>query len=373
MYNKSQEKRKAKKFLVIYIVIAILFIVFINIYQIYSSIDISKYSQIQAERLSTTISEKQKEDETITEMLDRTTKCVVGISKLKDNGSTVFTQNGVSKMGIGSGVIISEKGYILTNEHVSGGKNSTCYVTMEEGNSYKANVVWSESNMDLAIIKINMKCLNYASFGDSDKLSVGESVYAIGNPIGFEFQKTVTSGIVSALNRTIIFNENNEDIYMSNLIQTDATINPGNSGGPLINKYGEIIGINTVKITSAEGIGFAVPINVVKPILERLESEGKFEEASLGVFAYDKNVIPYLNNSIKFENGIYVAQISLDSPVFRRGIEIGDVITKIDDVNLDKMCDLREYIYSKKVGDVVRLSILRNNKERIVEVPLSRK
>lgn len=373
LYNKSQEKRKAKKFLVIYIVIAILFIVFINIYQIYSSIDISKYSQIQAERLSTTISEKQKEDETITEMLDRTTKCVVGISKLKDNGSTVFTQNGVSKMGIGSGVIISEKGYILTNEHVSGGKNSTCYVTMEEGNSYKANVVWSESNMDLAIIKINMKCLNYASFGDSDKLSVGESVYAIGNPIGFEFQKTVTSGIVSALNRTIIFNENNEDIYMSNLIQTDATINPGNSGGPLINKYGEIIGINTVKITSAEGIGFAVPINVVKPILERLESEGKFEEASLGVFAYDKNVIPYLNNSIKFENGIYVAQISLDSPVFRRGIEIGDVITKIDDVNLDKMCDLREYIYSKKVGDVVRLSILRNNKERIVEVPLSRK
>lgn len=373
MYNNFQQNKKTKKILTIYIIIGFLVIVFSKIYQIYKNIDITKYSQIQAERLSTTISEKQKEDETITEMLDRTTKCVVGISKLKDNGSTVFTQNGVSKMGIGSGVIISEKGYILTNEHVSGGKNSTCYVTMEEGNSYKANVVWSESNLDLAIIKINMKCLNYASLGNSDKLSVGETVYAIGNPIGFEFQKTVTSGIVSALNRTIIFNENDEEIYMSNLIQTDATINPGNSGGPLINKYGEIIGINTVKITSAEGIGFAVPINVVKPILEKLESDGKFDEASLGIFAYDKNVIPYLNSNIKFENGIYIAQISLDSPAFRKGLEIGDVITKIDDISLEKMCDLREYIYSKKIGDVVRLSIIRNNKERIIEVPLSRK
>ena len=160
---------------------------------------------------------------------------------------------------------------------------------------------------------------------------------------------------------------------MSNLIQTDATINPGNSGGPLINNKGEIIGINTVKITSADGIGFAVPINVIKPIIQKLETEGKFEEATIGIFAYDKNVIPYLDSNIKFDNGIYVAQISLDSPVFNSGLEIGDIITKIDEISLKKMCDLREYIYSKNVGDTVVLSVLRNNREKNIEVKLTRR
>ena len=160
---------------------------------------------------------------------------------------------------------------------------------------------------------------------------------------------------------------------MSNLIQTDATINPGNSGGPLINNNGEIIGINTVKITSAEGIGFAVPINVVKPIIEKLEREGIFEEASIGIFAYDKNVIPYLNSNIKFDTGIYVAQISLDSPAYRSGLQIGDVITKIDGKELEKMCDLRQYIYSKNIGDTVSLTVLRDNREKTMGVKLSRK
>ena len=187
------------------------------------------------------------------------------------------------------------------------------------------------------------------------------------------FKKQLHLGIISALNRTITFQENNETIYMSNLIQTDATINPGNSGGPLINSNGEIIGINTVKITTAEGIGFAVPINVVKPILQKLESEGKFEEASIGIFAYDKNVIPYLNSNLEFDTGIYVAQISLDSPAYRTGLEIGDIITKIDNIEIEKMCDLREYIYTKKVGDSVNLTVLKNNKEVNIEIKLSKK
>ncbi|MBR1654586.1 MAG: trypsin-like peptidase domain-containing protein [Clostridia bacterium] len=393
MYIYSEKDKKFKRTLIVFAISIIILLTGIKLYQMYSSIDITKYNTVKAKRVLQTVKEKNNEDQTVAEMIENTTDCVVGISKLKDNGNTVFTQNGVSKMGIGSGVIISENGYILTNEHVSGARNSTCYVTMEDGKNYNAKVVWSESNLDLAIIKINMKCINYARLGDSDDIKVGESVYAIGNPIGFEFQKTVTSGIVSALNRTIIFDESNptsfenneqsinnsfqksngNEIYMSNLIQTDATINPGNSGGPLINNNGEIIGINTVKITSAEGIGFAVPINVIKPILQKLEAEGEFEEASLGIFAYDKNVIPYLNSNIKFDTGIYVAQISLDSAAYRTGLQIGDVITKVDNVALEKMCDLREYIYSKNVGDTVNLTILRNNKEKNIEVRLSKK
>jgi len=383
LYIYSHKKKKIKRVSIIVSIVIIAILSFIKLYQIYAGIEIKDYNSVDARRLSQTVEEKKNEDLTITQMLENTTDSVVGVSKLKNNGNTIFSENGVSQMGIGSGVIISEKGFILTNEHVSGPKNSTCYVTMEDGKNYNANVVWSDPNLDLAIIKINMKCISYAKLGDSDLLKVGESVYAIGNPIGFEFQKTVTSGIVSALNRTIIFKENNQangssskeehEVYMSNLIQTDATINPGNSGGPLINNNGEIVGINTVKITSAEGIGFAVPVNSIKPIIDRLETEGKFEEASIGIFAYDKNVIPYLNTNIKFETGIYIAQISLDSPAITSGLQIGDVITKIDDKSLEKMCDLREYIYTKKIGDKVTLTVLRNNKERNVEIKLSKK
>ncbi len=385
MYIYSQRKKRIEKILIICVIIILAILVGIKLFQIYRGIPITDFTTVKAERLSQTVDMKKQEDVTITQMLENVTNCVVGVSKLKDNGSTIFMENGVSQMGIGSGVIISENGYILTNEHVSGPKNSTCYVTMEDGKNYNANVVWSDMNLDLAIIKINMKCVSYAILGDSDLVSVGESAYAIGNPIGFEFQKTVTSGIISALNRTIIFKENTQtengvnneenehEVFMSNLIQTDATINPGNSGGPLINNNGEIIGINTVKITSAEGIGFAVPINVIKPIIQKLENEGNFEEASIGVFAYDKDVIPYLDSNINFDTGIYIAQISLDSPAFTSGLQIGDVITKIDDISLEKMCDLREYIYSKNIGDTVILTVLRNNREKTIEVQLSRK
>ena len=386
--TRNYNTKSIKKSIIITAISAVLILTFFKLYKIYANIEIKDYKNSNQREMSVTVEEKNQQDLTITEMLENTTDSVVGVSRLKDNGNTVFTQNGVEKMGIGSGVIVSENGYILTNEHVSGEQFSSCYVTMEDGKNYNAKVVWSDSNLDLAIIKINMKCINYAKLGDSDKLKVGDSVYAIGNPIGFEFQKTVTFGIISALNRTIIFdeneqsvrkngnfNQNNSDnkIYMSNLIQTDATINPGNSGGPLINNNGEIVGINTVKITSAEGIGFAVPVNVVKPIIQKLEDNGRFEEASIGIFAYDRNVIPYLNSRINFETGIYVAQISMDSPAFRSGLQIGDVITKIDDVALEKMCDLREYIYSKNIGDTVKLSILRNNREKTIDLKLSKK
>ena len=385
MYVYSKKKLSKNKVLIIFIIVAISILAIYKLYKVYSNIEINNYRTIEAKKLSQTISEKNNEDMTISEMLENVTRSVVGVSKLKDNGNAVFTKDGVSQMGIGSGVIISEKGYILTNEHVSGPENSSCYVTMEDGKNYNSHVVWSDSSLDLSIIKINMKCINYARLGDSDGVKVGESVYAIGNPIGFEFQKTVTSGIISALNRTIIFkdksystansnaSDNDEEIYMSNLIQTDATINPGNSGGPLVNNNGEVVGINTVKITSAEGIGFAVPINVIKPIIEKFELEGKFDEASIGIFAYDRNVIPYLNSNLKFEKGIYVAQIAMDSIAFRSGLQVGDVITKIDNIELDKMSDLRQYVYTKNIGDSVSLTILRNNRERNIELKLGKK
>lgn len=231
--------------------------------------------------------------------------------------------------------------------------------------------------MDLSIVKIEAKNLPYVNLGDSSKIRVGETVYAIGNPIGYEFRRTVTSGIISAKNRTIKIDEKDKSSYMTDLIQTDATINPGNSGGPLIYPNGEIIGINTVKISSAEGIGFAIPINIIKHIIDSFINTGIFEEATIGIYAYDKEVIPYLRgNSItssNFEKGIYVAQITKNGPANNTELKEADIITNIDNKELNTMNDLREYIYSKKPGDEVTLKIVRGKINKEIKITLGKK
>lgn len=376
MYKcKKSSKQKLKNLALIFVIMVLTSISSIFCYKIYEGIQINTYETQGAEATKTiksveTMKEQGKE---ITEVIEKVTSCVVGISKIKNAGSTIFLKDGASQLGLGTGVIVSENGYILSNEHVTGSKYSNCYVTLENGRNYTANVVWSDSSLDLSICKISVKNLPYANLGDSSNVHVGEQVYAIGNPIGYEFQRTVTSGIISATDRIVRIDENDQSVYMEDLIQTDATINPGNSGGPLINLDGNVIGITSVKITSAEGIGFAVPINITKPIIESYMKEDKFEEATLGIFAYDKNIIPYIDEKVEVTQGIYVGQIALDSNAAKTGLKIGDVITKIDDLKLNKMCDLRCYIYTKKPGDEVNLTILRNNKEQQVKVTLGKK
>ncbi len=282
-------------------------------------------------------------------------------------------QGGSTKLGLGTGIIVSEDGYIITNEHVSGQKYSNCYVTLENGKEYGGEVVWSDTDLDLAIVKINAKGLKYSTLGDSEKIRIGEKVYAIGNPIGFEFRRTVTSGIISAKDRTIKIEEEEKSSYMEDLIQTDATINPGNSGGPLINPEGEVIGINSIKIDSAEAIGFAIPINIIKPIIESYIQTGDFDEANIGIFSYDKNVIPYLDSELQLENGIYVVEVIKNSPAEKAGIKKGDIITKIDGENLNKMSELRKYIYTKKPNDEVTLLVQRKGIISPVKITLGKK
>lgn len=162
---------------------------------------------------------------------------------------------------------------------------------------------------------------------------------------------------------------------MTDLIQTDATINPGNSGGPIIYPNGEVLGINTVKISSAEGIGFAVPINIIKPIIESFKTSGNFEEATLGIYAYDKEVIPYLSNSsnANFEKGIYVAQITKNAPADNTELKEGDIITSIDTVSLNTMNDLRQYIYTKKPNDEITLKVTRGKISKEIKIILGKK
>lgn len=375
MYEYKKKQSKFKRIFLNFILIIIVVAASIFIYDMYTNIDVysAEEEENKAIKLSSNKSDIQLDEEDATKVLEKTIKCVVGISKIKNTGSSIFLNNSTSELGLGTGMIVSENGYILTNWHVAGNKYSNCYVTLDNGSMYNGNVMWADSDLDLAIIKISASNLNYISLGDSDNIKIGEKTYAIGNPIGVEFQRTVTSGIISGVNRTVKIEENNEASYMEDLIQTDATINPGNSGGPLINTKGEVIGVNSIKIKEAEGIGFAIPINIIKPILESFSVNGNFEEAYLGLFAYDKEVIPYLDNSINFDSGIYIAQISVDGPSKTSGLKVGDIITKIDNISINKMSELRNYIYTKKIGDEVSLTILRNKKERVVKIKLGKK
>lgn len=379
MYNRKKRKSDMKKNLSV-AVVTMSFLFFITmtgfyLFNWYINIDIStpQAGQYDAKKTSVTLKEAQEENKTVTQMIQEVSSCVVGISKLRDNGSSVFLKDGSTKLGLGTGMIVSENGYILTNEHVSGSKYNTCYVTLENGKTYTANVVWSDSDLDLSIIKINVIGLPYVKLGDSETVEVGEMVYAIGNPIGFEFQRTVTSGIISAVNRTIKIEEEEKSSYMEDLIQTDATINPGNSGGPLINVKGEVIGINSVKITTAEGIGFASPVNIIKPILESYQKTGEFEEASIGMYVYDKEVIPYIDNTIKIDNGIYVIDIVTGGAADIAGIKPNDIVTKIDNKLINKMTELRSYIYSKKPGEEITLQVVRRGITMPVKIVLTKK
>lgn len=377
--RKKGKKKNTKKILITTISLIILWIFSFYIYITYNNIqiDTSNYetTRTQSTIEAQTVEKTEENSKNVADVIEKTTRSVVGISKLKNAGSSILSKSTESELGLGTGVIVSEDGYILSNEHVTGTKYSKCYITLENGNNYDGTVVWSDSDLDLSITKINAKNLEYVNLGDSDKIRVGETVYAIGNPIGFEFRRTVTSGIISAKNRTIKIEEDNKSSYMTDLIQTDATINPGNSGGPLIYPNGDIVGINTVKISTAEGIGFAIPINIIKPIIESLKSSGNFEEATIGIYAYDKEVIPYIesNFNVNLEKGIYVAQITKNGAADNTELKEGDIITTIDSKELNTMNDLRQYIYSKKPGDEVKLQIKRGKVSKEISLILGKK
>ncbi len=373
-----EEKKKNKEKLILYsfmiVIIALLLVLILKTSVSDYTTSVAKYDAEKINFSENVITEnKSLEKKIMVDNIQNSVNEIVGISKLKQTGSSIFVDNAEQKLGLGSGVLITDNGYILTNQHVAGNKYSNCYVTLEDGKIYDGNVVWADNNIDLAIVKINKNNLEYLQLGDSDEINLAEDVYAIGNPLGMDFQKTVTKGIVSSLNRTIKIEGENENVYMEDLIQTDATINEGNSGGALINSDGKLIGINSVKISNAEGIGFAVPVNIVKPIINKLINEGKFEEAWLGIYGYDKEAIKYLDSELEIENGIYVAQVAVDGPLVNLDIKEGDIITKIDDTEISKMNDLKKYIYSKNPKDMVKLYIQRAGKESEVEVELANK
>ena len=305
---------------------------------------------------------------------------VVGI-KVTYPVSSIFSQNTSTTSAEGSGVIISEDGYILTNNHVvnSTSSNQSAFYSIGEATNltvklyndeteYPAKIIGSDELTDLAVIKIDKDNLTAATLGDSDSIQVGEWCMAAGNPLGMI--SSVTTGSISALNRTI----QDENGKTFTLIQTDAAINSGNSGGALVNSKGEVIGINTIKAsgTGIEGLGFAIPINSTKSITKDLIEYQKVKRPFLGITGItitEKTIKNYPNANLVV--GAYIKTIQDFSPAQKAGLKIADIITKIDNSEIKSIEDVQSIVRNHKIDDEITVTIVRDNNTQEIKVKLA--
>ena len=304
---------------------------------------------------------------------EKSQKTVVGITTETERQINTFWGPQMrTEQSMGSGFIVDSKGYILTNSHVVGdGKYKNITVSLIDGTKEVGQVLWYDTTLDLAVVKINKTGLPVAELGDSDKLLVGEPAVAIGNPMTLDLERTVTQGIISGLNRSIVF-ENGTVIEP--LLQTDASINSGNSGGPLFNTKGQVIGINTAKMMTAEGLGFAIPINTAKPIVEQIISDGSFSTVYVGIsgMAVETYERGYGIDLIA-DYGVIIIETMKNSPASEAGLQPNDVITAIDGHKIEDMDDLKRRLYNYRDGDKSEFTILRNGDELKLNLTLRTK
>lgn len=289
-------------------------------------------------------------------------------------------------VGEGSGVIYKKDGntaYVVTNNHVVEGQDGL-EVVLKDGEKIKAELVGTDTYTDLAVLKISSdKVDKTATFGDSSALKVGEPAIAIGSPLGSQYANSVTSGIISSLNRQVSDSQTGVNI---SAIQTDAAINPGNSGGPLVNIAGQVIGINSSKIASTnssssdisvEGMGFAIPSNDVVSIINQLEKDGKVTRPDLGITMVDLSAVTsqqqeqILKVPSSLKNGVVITTVQNATPAEQAGLKQYDVITKIDGKEVDSTSDLQSALYKKKVGDSIEITYYRGSKEHTTKVALT--
>lgn len=287
----------------------------------------------------------------------------------------------------GSGVVFKEAdgvAYIVTNNHVVQGSNAL-QVILSDGTKLDAKIVGTDPTTDLAVIKVSAaQVKTIAKFGNSDDINVGQTALAIGSPLGTQYATSLTEGIVSAKKRAVaVINEQGQQLGTANVIQTDAAINPGNSGGPLINLAGQVIGINSMKLasdangTSIEGIGFSIPSNEVVNIINQLIAHGSIERPALGVTLTDlTNIDPNDQKNIlklpsSVQNGVVIINTLSESPAKTAGIKKYDVIVNIDGKDVKTQSDLRDILFSHKVGDTVEFKFYRGSKLMTANVKLT--
>ncbi len=312
----------------------------------------------------------------IADVAEKVSKSVVSI--VTSTKTTDFFGKSYSSAAAGTGIIVSSDGYILTNKHVISGA-STVTVVLDDGTTYEnVNIVATDPLNDVAFLKIeNVSDLTAATLGDSKTIAVGQQVIAIGNALG-EYQNTVTSGIVSGTGRSVVASDGSGTTTetLSDMIQTDAAINSGNSGGPLVNAAGEVIGINTATSTSAENMGFAIPISSVKGMLAQLTETGSAKRTYLGVYVTEITAEIAKNYNLPVSEGAYIysssnySAIVSGSPAAKAGLRDKDIVTKVNGVSVGAAGSLTNLIGEYKPGDTVQLTVVRDGKEIAVNVTL---
>lgn len=324
-----------------------------------------------------TLDGKSEKYDSVNQMINDVSPAIVGVINMQKAQNLDSLLKGDSskseEAGVGSGVIYQKNNgsaYIVTNNHVIDGANEI-KVQLHNSKQVDAKLVGKDALTDIAVLKINdTKGTKAIDFANSSKVNTGDSVFAMGNPLGLEFANSVTSGIISASERTID-TKTSAGTNKVNVLQTDAAINPGNSGGALVDINGNLVGINSMKIASeqVEGIGFAIPSNEVKVTIKELVENGEIERPSIGISLLNVSEIPeqYKEElNTKRNDGVYIAKVHADNE-----LKEGDIITAIDDKKVKEDADLRSYLYeNKKPGDSVEMTIERNGKEQTVEVPL---
>jgi S1-C subfamily serine protease len=305
------------------------------------------------------------DEKTVLDILEKVSKSVVNISTVKLMRS-VFYQV-VPVKGMGSGTIIDPEGYILTNNHVVGGAEKIS-ATLWNGKILEGKLVGSCTIHDIAVVKVSGQDLTAAELGDSDKLRVGQRVYAIGNPFGLSGGPSITSGVISALNRTI----ESESEFLENLVQTDAAINPGNSGGPLVNLEGKVVAISTAIIPYAQGIGFAIPINSAKECSGEIADKRIAARPWLGIIGLSvtDEIARYYN--LPVGRGVLVTRVVNGSPADQGGIGVGDIILRINGSKIFTIEDLVKDLHKRKVGDKIEIIAVSDNEEQRFQVTLSK-
>lgn len=311
----------------------------------------------------------------ITEIAKKVRPSVVGIRMTVAAQQGWYWQNPGQTKAEGSGVIITKDGYIMTNYHVVEyadprnriSQSSTLEVFLPDGRQAPAKFIGGDSKNDLAVIKIELNNLPAAELGDSSKLEVGELAVAIGNPLGMEFAGSVTAGVISALDRKVV-----ADDKTLNLIQTDAAINPGNSGGALVNSQGQVIGINTIKISveGVEGLGFAIPINEAKPIVDQLILFGYVKGRPL-IGISGREITQAIARQYNLPVGIYVLSVTEGSGAYNAGIREGDILIKLAGKDVKTVYDLDEVKKGYKAGDTVNAVIVRDGIEKTLKLTFS--
>ena len=305
------------------------------------------------------------DEKAVLDIVEKVTKSVVNISTVK-LVHRMFYQP-VPVEGMGSGTIVDPNGYILTNNHVVGGAEKI-NVVLWNGEVLQGNLVSSCAVHDTAVVKVERKDLPAAELGDSDKLRVGQRVYAIGNPFGLAGGPTVTSGVISAVSRTI----ESQRGLLENLVQTDAAINPGNSGGPLVDLEGNVIAMNTAIIPFAQGIGFAIPVNAAKECTGEVIAGGHSSRPWLGIVGLSLTGEISRYYDLPVERGVLVTKVVDESPAQLARIVAGDIMLRLDGAAIYSVEDLLSEIHNRKIGDKVKLTILRRGREQSVEATLSK-